>query len=466
MKENDKPVKVITYGTFDLLHEGHLRLLRRAKALGDHLIVGVTSDQFDANRGKLNVRDSLMVRISKVQATGLADEIIIEDYDGQKVNDIQQYGAAIFAIGSDWEGKFDYLADYCRVVYLERTAGVSSTQLRAETLGITRLGIAGTGSIADRFVAEALRVSGLELEAVAGSDPQQARTFAERNGIPRACADYGDLLATVDAVYLCGPNEQHFEQAKQALESGVHVLCEKPFTLSAEESCYLYALAEERGLVLLEAIKTAYCPGFIRLVALARSGVIGRIQCVDATFTKLALPGAPELAPPYGGSVTELASYPLLAISKILDCAPDTVSFDSFGLDEGVDGFTRISFRYPSAIASATVAIGAKSEGHLNISGTGGSIYVPAPWWKTTDVLVRFEDPSRNQELRFPYAGDGLRYEIAEFVSMIRDGRGASYKLRAKDSAFIAGIIGRFRGSGGRFDVVPGSVTVPLAAAG
>ena len=105
-------VKVITYGTFDVLHEGHIRLLKRAKALGDYLIVGVTGDDYDLSRGKINNRQSVSDRIEAVRETGLADEIIVEEYDGQKIDDIRKYGADIFAIGSDWEGKFDYLRDY------------------------------------------------------------------------------------------------------------------------------------------------------------------------------------------------------------------------------------------------------------------------------------------------------------------------------------------------------------------
>ena len=113
-------IKVITYGTFDLLHYGHIRLLERAKALGDYFIVGVTADEFDINRGKINVQQSLSERIAALQETGLADEIIVEEYEGQKIDDIIKYDIDIFAIGSDWVGKFDYLKRHCTVKYLER----------------------------------------------------------------------------------------------------------------------------------------------------------------------------------------------------------------------------------------------------------------------------------------------------------------------------------------------------------
>lgn len=125
-------IKVITYGTYDLFHYGHQRLLERAKALGDYLIVGVTTDDFDKKRGKINVHQSLMGRIESVRATGLADEIIVEEYEGQKIDDIRGYGVDIFTVGSDWVGHFDYLKEFCDVVYLPHTEGVSSSEIRSK----------------------------------------------------------------------------------------------------------------------------------------------------------------------------------------------------------------------------------------------------------------------------------------------------------------------------------------------
>lgn len=120
-------VKVITYGTYDLFHYGHQRLLERAKALGDYLIVGVISDSFDLTRGKINAQQSLMERIESVRATGLADEIIVEEYEGQKIDDIKRYGVDIFTVGSDWKGKFDYLNEYCKVGLLMRLTIIESS---------------------------------------------------------------------------------------------------------------------------------------------------------------------------------------------------------------------------------------------------------------------------------------------------------------------------------------------------
>ena len=152
-------VKVITYGTYDLLHYGHIRLLERAKALGDYLIVGVTSDVFDRERGKINVQQSLMERVEAVRATGLADEIIIEEYEGQKIDDIKRLNVDIFTVGSDWKGKFDYLNAYCKVVYLNRTSGVSSTEIRSEQQ-VVRLGLVGESPILNKIERESQYVNG------------------------------------------------------------------------------------------------------------------------------------------------------------------------------------------------------------------------------------------------------------------------------------------------------------------
>ena len=129
--------KVITYGTFDLLHYGHIRLLERAKELGDYLIVGITSDDYDKTRGKINVQQSLSERIAAVRQTKLADKIIVEEYEGQKIDDIKKYKVDVFTVGSDWVGKFDYLNAYCEVHYLPRTEGISSTEVRKKDINLT-----------------------------------------------------------------------------------------------------------------------------------------------------------------------------------------------------------------------------------------------------------------------------------------------------------------------------------------
>ncbi len=265
--------KVITYGTFDLFHEGHYRLLKRAKALGDYLIVGVTTEAYDKTRGKLNVVDSLVTRIENIKKTGFADEIIIEETEGQKFNDIKRLGIDIFTVGSDWTGCFDYLKDYCKVVYLERTKNISSTMLREQNSHIQRVGIIGTGRIAARFMPEAKLVSGISAQGVYNPHRDSAARFAERWEI-EAYGDMEEFFEMVDVVYVASPHETHYGYIKAALAHGKHVLCEKPMVLERAQAEELFRCAKERGLILFEGIKTAYCPGFQKLLGIACSGSI------------------------------------------------------------------------------------------------------------------------------------------------------------------------------------------------
>lgn len=123
--------KVITYGTFDLFHIGHLNLLQRLKALGDELIVAVSSDEFNESKGKKTLipYDQRALIVANIKCV---DHVIREDNWEQKVSDIKKYGVAIFAMGDDWRGKFDELKAYCDVIYLPRTENISSTKLKRE----------------------------------------------------------------------------------------------------------------------------------------------------------------------------------------------------------------------------------------------------------------------------------------------------------------------------------------------
>ena len=433
--------KVITYGTFDLLHHGHVNLLRRAKMLGDYLIVGVTSDSFDRERGKLNVRKNVLERIEAVKATGYADEVIIEDYIGQKIDDIQKYDIDIFAIGSDWKGKFDYLNEYCEVVYLPRTEGVSSTMLRAENQQTVRLGVVGTGRIAKRFIPEAHFVEGIDICSVFNIQKIEAVAFAKANDICAAFDDYEHFLKSIDAVYIASPHLSHYHYAKQALLAGKHVLCEIPFVLKESEAVELYELATERGLVLLEANKTAHCPAWNHLLVLVKSGLIGEVIEVKASASKLVHEGGRELDPEQmGGSMTEHSSIPLMAIIKLLGLNISDIHFYS-KIGYGVDIFTKGIINYDQAVASITLGLGVKTEGNLVVSGTKGYALVPSPWWLTNYFELCYENKNLNKKDFYPYEGDGLRYEIQEFISMIVNHRLSSYRLQQKESVCIAKII-------------------------
>lgn len=437
--------KVITYGTYDLLHQGHINLLRRAKELGDYLIVGVTSDSFDRGRGKLNVRNNVLERVEAVKATGFADEVIIEDYVGQKIDDIQRYDVDIFAIGSDWQGKFDYLKEFCDVVYLPRTQGISSTQLRAETTEDVKVGLIGCGRVASRFPSEANVVSGINVCAAFDTNNLKASDFAEKQGLTH-CKEIDHLYNIVDAVYIATPHLSHYKLIKDALLRGKHVLCETPMVLDGNQAKELFELAETKRLILMEANKTAHCPAFNHLIVMIKSGVIGEVVDIDASLSKLwdddlsLREFDPQQA---GGSLYELGSYPLLPIFKLLGTSFENLNLYS-RMQNGIDMYTKGVFRFPHAVCSFKVGLGVKTEGSLIISGTKGYAYVPAPWWKTDFFELRYENQNDNKKFFYKWDSFGLRYEIQEFISCIINHRFSTSRLRRRESIAMADVMQRF----------------------
>lgn len=440
--------KVITYGTYDLLHQGHINLLKRAKALGDYLIVGVTNDNFDRERGKLNVQNNVLERVEAVKATGLADKIIIEDYVGQKIDDIQKYDVDIFAIGSDWEGKFDYLKDYCQVVYLPRTEGISSTMLREVLQKDVRIGVVGTGRIAERFVPESTFVSYAKVDCVYDQDYSKACEFASRHHIAQVCHTFEELLARVDAIYIATPHLSHYELCKEAILHEKHVLCETPLVLNGAQARELYRMASQtngKSVVLMEANKTAHCPAFNHLISMVKSGLIGDVVDVSASESKLwGNRFTRELDPEQaGGSMYEMGSYPLLPILKLMGINYSDVQFYS-KMKDGVDVYTRGVIRYPHGVCSFQLGMGVKTEGNLVISGTKGYAYVPSPWWLTDYYEFRYEDQNLNKKFFYKWDGAGLRYEIQEFISCIFNHRFSSARLRRRESIVMADIMQQF----------------------
>lgn len=436
--------KVITYGTYDLLHQGHINLLRRAKELGDYLIVGVTSDSFDRGRGKLNVRNNVLERVEAVKATGYADEVIIEDYIGQKIDDIQKYDVDIFAIGSDWAGKFDYLNEYCKVVYLPRTEGISSTMLRAESTTIVKIGIIGCGRVANRFPNEAIVVSGVEVVAAYDIDIEASHSLSSKNDGVVTYSNQKDFYDAVDAVYIATPHLSHYSYIKQSLQQGKHVLCETPMVLNGDEAKEVYELAESKGLILMEANKTAHCPAFNHLMVMIKSGVIGEVVDIEASLSQLLDKSGREFDPAQGGgALFEQGSYPLLPIFKLCGINYENLNIYS-RMENGVDTYTKGVFRFENAVCSFKVGLGVKTEGNLVISGTKGYAYVPAPWWLTDYFEFRYEDQNENKKFFYKWDGYGLRYEIQEFISSILNHRVSNSRLRRRESIQMAKVMQQF----------------------
>ena len=320
---------------------------------------------------------------------------------------------------------------------------MSSTQLRAETQSIVRIGIVGSGRIARRFVPEAGVVDGAEVNAVYNPDKTEADAFSSQFGIS-SFSEYDSFLNAVDAVYIASPHPSHYQYAKDALAAGKHVLCEVPMVLKEHEAQELYELAEKQNKVLLEANKTAFCPAFGHVITLVKSGVIGEVVDVRASLSKMVPPPTRELdSSQGGGAMNEHASLTLLPIVKLLGMDYSDVRFHS-KKENDVDVYTKVVVNYPHATSSVTLGVGVKTEGDLVISGTKGYMYVPAPWWLTDYFEIRYEDSTKNKKFFYSYDGEGLRYEIQEFMSMIVNGRRNSYKMKKEESIVIARIIEQY----------------------
>ncbi len=427
-----------------MLHYGHKRLLERAKALGDYLIVGVTAEDYDRSRGKINVRQTLMDRIENVRATGLADEIIVEEYEGQKIDDIKRYDIDIFTVGSDWVGKFDYLNEYCKVVYLERTEGVSSTEIRSED-SFTKLGLIGDIPHLQKFVRESKYVNGVAILGAFLSDSDKKEEVIEHH--ETRILDYDALLEESDAIYITSHPSKHYEQVKDALNHGKNVLCEAPVALNRKECEELFKLAEDKGLILMEALKTAFSTAYSRMILLAKSGRIGNIVSVDATCTSLSYSPAitQEERKKTWNSICAWGPTAFLPVFGLLGKEYESIELSSKTEkdDNAFDLFTKVDFRYRSAVATLKIGKGVKSESEMIISGEKGYIYIPSPWWKTDYFELRYENPQDNRRYFYQLDGEGIRYEIACFLKAIRTGRPASY-LSKEASVFSSEIIGKF----------------------
>lgn len=430
--------KVITYGTYDLIHEGHVRLLKRAKALGDYLVVGVTSEDFDKSRGKINVQQSLMERIEGVRATGIADEIIVEEYEGQKLDDISRMQIDIFVIGSDWVGKFDYIRSFCEVVYLPRTEGISSTQLRNQKNHI-RFGICGEAYFLTKVACETKYINGMELSAFY---PNCLHLNDEQNIAISITESYDAFLDSVDALYLHLTPEEHYDAVQKALLKHKHVLCRSPLAIGSDNVKKLFEIAEQNNCILQEAIKTAYSAAYYRMLLLVKSGKLGDVVSIDATCTSM----SKETSAEGWNSIESWGPIALLPVFQILGINYKRFEITSI-YQSNADEFElldNIRIFYDKGLGSIKIGTGIKSEGELIISGTKGYIYVPAPWWKSEYFEIRYEKLADTKKFFYQADGEGIRNELVSFTQKINGRSGVTY-IGRDISCAIADVIERFK---------------------
>ena len=390
--------RVITYGTFDLFHKGHYNIIKRAKALGDYLIVGVTSESFDIERGKLNVRDSLIKRIENVRRTGLADEIIIEEYQGQKVNDIIKYDIDVLVVGSDWRGKFDYLKNYCDVVYLERTKNISSTKLRSEGV-IFNMGIV--------------------------TDDIRDNDFVEESKY--------EFLADVDIVYIKTSLNRRAEYIERALKKGKYVISDSPMTLSSEKLRYLFQVARENNVVLIERTTLVYLRAFNQLVWLVHSNLVGDLVSVKCAISQDDFEG--------GRTFNETVCTAICAVLKLLGKKCQDINTNAVRNQEGRFVYDMISMKYAGALATIEIGTTVDIENELVIIGSNGRVTIPNDWWNTGYFEANISGKEFLKRYSFNFEGNGFRYLLQELMIMIRDKRTECTRLFYDESVKIIEIL-------------------------
>ncbi len=305
-----------------------------------------------------------------------------------------------------------------------------------------KLGIIGTGRIAKRFIKDAVQNKNIEVQSVFSRNILNVKAFCNENSIPCGFTGFNDFLnSNIDIVYIASPHETHYSYSKECLLKEKHVLCEKPLTLNNDELKELIAIAKEKDIVFLEAIKTAFMPNFLKVLEQVNSGIIGDILEVRATFTKLTTDKRlREYDQQFGGATNELGTYPLLLAVKILG-EIDIASFYPI-IDNHIDVANRmITTHQNNKIAISTVGIGMKQEGCAVISGTKGYIYIPAPWWLSNEFYIRFEDVNKEIKHTVEHTGNGFSYEIDEFIHLIQQGKKESDLLSHKEISEINRII-------------------------
>ena len=293
------------------------------------------------------------------------------------------------------------------------------------------MGIVGANSDSKRFLREASYILKLSNIAVYDKDIASLEEFQNIYAFLKNYREYDAFLQSgIDAVYIASDIYDRYELIKNALLNDIHVLCENPISLENQKLKELFDLAKKKNKLLLMAIKTAFAPAFNQM--LSEVDKIGIIKEVRSTFTSLYKERGFPKRYLKNGATSLLMSYPALLVQKVAGVAKEIVYFDQ--KKEEYDISNRAVSRHKNDIIGiSTVGIEMKSDGHAIISGDKGYIYIPAPWWLTKEFFIKFEDPDKDIHFEYQFEGDGLRYMIAEFVSLIRRKKIESKRLTIQD---------------------------------
>ena len=388
------------------------------------------------------MRDSLLKRIENVRRTGFADEIIIEEYQGQKLSDIIKYKVDLLVLGSDWRGKFDYLKNYCDVVYLERTKNISSTKLRGEGTTYT-VGVVTDNDQDNGIVWETKYVSGLHVECVFSENAEAAESFCDKYELDSYYsveADNGEwqqgfdcFLSQVDIVYIKTEQPKREKYIRRSLELGKYVISDAPMTNNKEKLKDLFALAAARHVLLVEKINLVYLRAFNQLVWQTHSALVGDIVCVKCSISQDHFEG--------GRSFSETAVLPLCAIIKILGRNYQEVNSNVVKDRSGNCIYDMITMKYQDALATIEIGTTVDVEDEFVVIGTKGRVTIPGDWWNTGYFEAKIDDSKGLKRYCFNFEGNGLRYLLQELLIMISDERTECTRLFNEESETLADIL-------------------------
>ncbi|HWI30316.1 MAG TPA: Gfo/Idh/MocA family oxidoreductase [Microbacterium sp.] len=312
-----------------------------------------------------------------------------------------------------------------------------------------RWGILATGGIAHAFARD-LRASGLDLIAVGSRSQASADAFAAEFDIPRAYGSYEQLVADpdVDIVYVSTPHPAHVDNATLALESGTHVLVEKPFTLNAAEAAGIRDLAAAKGLLAMEAMWTRYLPHMVRIREIIASGVLGDVRGVMADHTQKISDdprhrlNAIELG---GGALLDLGIYPVSFTWDVLG-APATVQASARFTETGVDAEVATVFTYPGGqIATTFSSSVAAGPNTATVLGTEARIDIDGVWYSPTSFRVVAPDGAVLESYASDVASRGMQYQAFAAERLVAEGDHGGDILPIDQTVAIMGTLDEIR---------------------
>ncbi|HRQ38992.1 MAG TPA: Gfo/Idh/MocA family oxidoreductase [Chloroflexota bacterium] len=290
-----------------------------------------------------------------------------------------------------------------------------------------RWGILGTGVIARKFADGLAVLPDAVLTAVGSREERTAAAFATQYHVPRAHASYEALAQDpdVDVIYVATPHVFHLENSLLCLQHGKAVLCEKPFTMNRQQAEAIFALAEAKGLFVMEAMWTYFLPAVTMVRQLLQDGVIGEVRMLTADFGYRAMidPYGRHFSPALGGgALLDVGIYPL-ALAHMLFGAPTQITSMAHLGETGVDEQAGIILGYKNGeLALLHTAVRTETVQEAVIMGTDGRIKIHFPWWQPTHLTLT-QPGQANQEIAAPFTGNGYNYEATAVMDCLRTGK-------------------------------------------